>query len=66
MIVVDSSAVIAALTSEPGHELVDAAIGDGAAISAVNLAEVVSVMVRRSVAIDLATSVVRDLPLVVI
>lgn len=41
--VLDASAILAYLLDEPGAELVEEAIGSGAAISAVNWAEVLSV-----------------------
>lgn len=46
--VIDSSAFLALLWSEPGHQTVLAAI-DGAAISAVNMAEVASKLADRGV-----------------
>jgi len=46
--VIDSSALLALLWTEPGHQTVLAAI-DGAAISAVNMAEVASKLADRGV-----------------
>lgn len=45
--VLDASAVLAALKREPGADVVAAAIANGAAVSAVNLAEVVSTLADR-------------------
>ena len=42
MSVLDASALLAYLLDEPGAEIVEEAIGEGAAISTVNLAEVLS------------------------
>lgn len=43
--VLDASALIALINEEPGNEVVDKAVRDGAAISTTNLAEVISRMV---------------------
>ena len=48
--VLDASAALAILLGETGSEQVDSAVADGAAISAVNLAEVVGVLTLRGVA----------------
>jgi ribonuclease VapC len=45
-VVVDASAVLALLFGEPGAELVADAITEGAAISAVNLSEVATLLLR--------------------
>lgn len=44
-IVVDASAVLALLNSEPGAEIVEQALSAGAVISAVNLSEVVGKLI---------------------
>lgn len=44
--VLDASALLALWLDEPGADLVEAAVSEGAAISTVNLAEVLSVVVR--------------------
>jgi PIN domain nuclease of toxin-antitoxin system len=44
--ILDSSALLAYLRSEPGYEVVDNAIEKGAAISAINFSEVAAVMIR--------------------
>ena len=61
----DNSAVIATLNAEPGHQSADAAIAEGAGISTVNPAEVVSVLVRTGATAALAAVVVGALPLTV-
>jgi PIN domain nuclease of toxin-antitoxin system len=43
--VLDASAVLATLRQEPGADVVDAALAQGALVSAVNLAEVASKLV---------------------
>jgi len=48
-VVLDSSAVIAALLGEPGHDVVEPALDDGV-ISTVNLCEVVGHFARRGAA----------------
>src|ERR1700710_2675488 len=45
-IVLDSSALLARLLNEPGHTLVTEAIASNAAMSSVNLAEVMTILVR--------------------
>jgi ribonuclease VapC len=45
-IVLDSSAVLAVLFQEPGQDAVKAALGSGAAISAANLAEAMTRLVK--------------------
>ncbi|MHB8555334.1 MAG: PIN domain-containing protein [Candidatus Dormibacteria bacterium] len=44
--VLDASALLALWLDETGADLVEAAVSEGAAISAVNLAEVLSVLIR--------------------
>jgi len=50
--VIDASALLALLFDEPGAETVADAIADGAAISAVNVSEVATVLVRRNLDAD--------------
>ena len=50
--VLDASALLALLNREVGHERVAQAIADGAAISAVNLSEVVAKLSERGAAED--------------
>ena len=50
-VVLDASALLALLRSEPGHERVGAVI-ERAVIGAVNLAEVVSKLIREGVPVD--------------
>jgi ribonuclease VapC len=45
-VILDSSAVLARLLNEPGGELVAEAIASDAAMSSVNLAEVMAILVR--------------------
>lgn len=47
MVILDASAVLALLADEPGAEAVEAALAEVASISAVNLAEVVSILSDR-------------------
>lgn len=62
-LVLDTSAVLALLFKELGHELVHDALRQGAAISAVNLAEAVTRLVRDGMAGDQAALAVSSLPL---
>lgn len=57
--VLDASTVLALLHEEPGHEVV-AEIMDGAAISAVNLAEIVAKMRDRGLDIDRLSAAIRE------
>jgi ribonuclease VapC len=50
--VLDASAVLALLFGEPGAEAVADLIANGAAVSAVNLSEVATVLVRRELDVD--------------
>ena len=50
--VLDASAVLAMLFGEPGAETVADLIAEGAAMSAVNLSEVATVLVRRGLDVD--------------
>lgn len=45
---IDASALLALLFAEPGAEKVADAIADGAAMSAVNLSEIATVLIRRA------------------
>lgn len=60
-VVLDSSAVLAALLDEPGRDSV-AAVLDGALISSVNLSEVVAKLVERGATDDEAARTVAALP----
>ena len=61
--VLDTSAVLALLFKEAGHDLVHDALLEGAAISAVNLAEVVTRLVRDGMSGDQAATAISSLPL---
>ena len=50
--VLDASALLALLFGEPGAEAVADLIAEGAAVSAVNLSEVATVLVRRELDVD--------------
>ena len=63
--VLDASAVIAYLHDEPGAGLVAAAL-EGAAISAVNLSEVVSKLLERGTSEDQARRATQDLHIAVV
>ena len=54
-VVLDASALLAALFAETGHERVTSLLG-GAAISAVNYSEVLSRQIRMGAALELATA----------
>lgn len=58
--VLDASALLALLFGEPGAEAVAEAVGDGATLSAVNLAEAATVLVRRGLDADGILATVRD------
>ena len=64
-IVLDSSAVLAVLFQEPGQEVVKAAFGRGAAISAANLAEAMTRLVRDGMAAEIAARALSALPMTV-
>ena len=64
--VLDASAVLALLNQEPGADLVAAALADGAAISAVNLAEVVGRLAEAGMAEDLIRQALDPLGLEVV
>ena len=68
MILLDSSAVLAMLQGEPGADrVVSALASDAAAISAANLAEVLSILaVRGGVALDEARMLIGELDIQVI
>ena len=61
--VLDTSAVLALLFKEAGHDMVHDALREGAAISAVNLAETVTRLVRDGMAGERAALAVTSLPL---
>ncbi len=50
--VLDASALLTLLFGEPGADTVVEAVANGAAISAVNLSEVATVLTRRGLAVD--------------
>jgi PIN domain nuclease of toxin-antitoxin system len=64
--ILDSSAVLALVLNEPGLRAVQVAVRQGAVIGAVNLAEVVSRLVRQGLADDEIEGLVRPLGLEVI
>lgn len=57
--VLDASAVLALLFDEPGAEAVAAVVADGATISAINLAEVATVLIRNRRDLDATLGPVR-------
>jgi ribonuclease VapC len=63
--VLDSSAVIALLTAEPGDDRVRGRLS-GAMISSVNLAEVVAYFARRGASRDAVMAIVASLPIDVV
>jgi len=64
--VLDASAVLAYLQRERGHERVRFALAEGAAISAVNLAEVCAKVIERGVSSDEARWRIKALGLLVV
>lgn len=64
-VILDASAVLASINREPGGDVVDS-VFDDAAISAINLAEVVSKLVDNGLTIEDIEAVIRDLPCEVI
>ena len=64
-VVLDASAVIALINNEPGADVVDAAL-DEAIISAVNLSEVVAVLIDAGFEFDRARAIVQRIGLPVI
>ena len=65
-IVLDASALIAALLGEPGEEKVRAAVAAGAALSTVNLSEVVSHFARRGHGRDAILDLLAPLPIEIV
>ena len=59
---IDASALLALLFREPGQEMVQASLGMGA-VSAVNLAEVATKLVRKGVPPQSAVDILRNLSL---
>jgi len=64
--VLDASAVLAYLQREAGHERVGSALADGAAISAVNLAEVYAKAVERGISSEEVRARIKALGLLVL
>ena len=64
-VVLDASAVIALINKEPGADVVDAVLDD-AVISAVNLSEVIAVLIDAGFEFDRARAMVRRIGLPVI
>ena len=64
-VVLDASAVIALINKEPGADVVDAVLDD-AVISAVNLSEVIAVLIDAGFEFDRAQAMVRRIGLPVI
>lgn len=62
-VVLDASALLAFLNSEPGADMVEARIAEGAAMSSVNLAEVVAKLNEREMPLLEIENVVSDLGL---
>ena len=58
MTVLDASAVLALLQDEPGADIVEDAVDDGAIISTVNLADVLGKMVEAGASVDHAADLV--------
>ncbi len=61
--VLDTSAVLAILFREPGQDIVRTALREGSAISAVNLAEAITRLVRDGMAADRAAAALSALPI---
>ncbi|HEY8574360.1 type II toxin-antitoxin system VapC family toxin [Phenylobacterium sp.] len=64
-VVLDASAVLARLLSEPGEEVVSSAV-EGARVSAVNLAEVIARLIDRGVPVEAAVATTAELGIDVI
>ncbi|MBV8867903.1 MAG: PIN domain-containing protein [Acetobacteraceae bacterium] len=62
MSILDSSAIIALLRKERGHELVAEAIVAGAGVCAANMAEAATAMVRYGVPSNEVETILMDLP----
>jgi PIN domain nuclease of toxin-antitoxin system len=58
--VLDASAVIACLHREPGHEIVGPFLGS-ALVSSVNASEVLTVLLRHGLPVDVGSDVFKDL-----
>jgi ribonuclease VapC len=64
-VILDCSAVIAALRGEPGQENVDAALASGAGLCTANLAEIMTVLVRSGTTPADARHAITSLPVTV-
>ena len=64
-VVLDASALLALLWSEPGSEAV-AAIMEDAVVSAVNWAEIISKLQERGIVLDVARPMLNELPVTVL
>ena len=62
--ILDASALLALLRREPGADVVARAIDEGAGASVVNVAELVSVLIRDGFAADAAMTLASRLPIV--
>jgi ribonuclease VapC len=61
--ILDTSTVLALLFREPGQDAVQAALREGAAMSAVNFSETISRLVRDGMAADRAATALSALPI---
>jgi ribonuclease VapC len=62
-VILDASAVLAVLFQEPGQDVVKAALGSGAAISAANIAEAMARLVKDGMASEPAARALSALPM---
>jgi len=62
-IILDSSAILAVLLQEPGQDIVKAALGGGSAVSAANVAEAMTRLVKDGMPSEQAERVLSALPM---
>jgi len=63
--ILDASAILAAIFAEPGHAVVADAFGVGAIACSVNLAEVATKMIREGYSPERAEAILMELPIAI-
>jgi ribonuclease VapC len=64
--ILDSTAVLAFLNREPGHESITDVLAAGAGVCTANVAEIVGVLMRRGLTAEDAIQALEDLPLTIV
>lgn len=63
--ILDASAMLAAILAEPGHPVVTEAVGAGAIVCSINLAEVATALIRKGYSVDRTEAILMQLPIAV-